>query len=103
VVRRAVNRGQTEFDLGLEVVAPSAIPTEIELPEAFGLGRRSVPVLLLPKVPSLEGRPALLAGIGDAPPGTLITLMQHGQRLTLKTGVAASRFRELELLPLRRS
>ena len=103
IARRAVNRGVSDFDLGLEVIAPSAIPTEISLPDAFGLGTRSVPVLLLPKVPSLGGRPALVAAIGDAPPGTLITLVQHGQRLTLKTGIAAEKFRELELLPLRRS
>ncbi len=103
ITRRAINRGSNDFDLGLEVISPSAIPTEITLPDAFGLGTRSVPVLLLPKVPSLKGRPGLLAMINDAPPGTLITLVQHGQRLALKTGIPAEKFRELELIPLRRS
>ncbi|QID17721.1 hypothetical protein G3580_08725 [Nitrogeniibacter mangrovi] len=103
IVRRAVNRGASDFDLGLEVIAPSAIPTNIRLPDAFGIGKRDIPVLLLPKVPTLKGRPALVAGIGDAPPGTLITLVQHGQRLALKTGVPVERFQGLELLPLRRS
>jgi len=103
ITRRAVNRSHSDFDLGLEIIAPSAITTEISLPDTLGLGRRQVPVLLLPKVPSLKGGPALLAPIGEAPPGTIITLMQHGQRLELKTGFPAEKYSELELLPLRRN
>jgi len=102
ITRRAVNRSHSDFDLGLEIISPSAITTEISLPDTLGFGRRQVPVLLLPKVPSLNGRPALLAPIGEAAPGTLITLMQHGQRLVLKTGFPTEKYSDLELLPLRR-
>lgn len=103
VARRAVNRGNSEFDLGLEIVAASAIPTAVSLPDAFGLGKREIPVLLIPRLPTLGGRPGLIAGIDDVPPGTLITLAQYGQRITLKTGVATEKLRELEILPLRKS
>ncbi|WP_227814674.1 hypothetical protein [Nitrogeniibacter aestuarii] len=103
VARRAVNRGSSDFDLGLEVIAASGIPTEVSLPDAFGLGKRQVPVLLIPRLPMLDGRPGLIASIDDVPPGTLITLAQFGQRITLKTGAAVEKLRELEILPLRKS
>jgi len=103
IARRAVNRGNSEFDLGLEVVAVSAIPTSVTLPDAFGLGTRDVPVLLIPRLPMLNGRPGLIAAIDDITPGTLITLAQYGQRITLKTGEAADKLRDLEILPLRKS
>lgn len=103
IARRAVNRGTSDFDLGLEVIAASAIPTEVSLPDAFGLGKRQVAVLLVPRLPMLDGRPGLIASIDDVPPGTLITLAQYGQRITLKTGAPVEKLRELEILPLRKS
>ncbi|MCB1962210.1 MAG: hypothetical protein KDF24_03455 [Rhodocyclaceae bacterium] len=102
VIRRAVNRGASDFDLGIEVLAPSAIPVTISLRVADQRAPREVPVLLLPRVPSLNGRPGLLAAIDDAPPGTLVALHQHGQRLTLKTGIATEKLLNLELIPLSR-
>ena len=102
VVRRAVNRGAIDFDLGLEVVAGSAIATEVQLPDAFGRGLRAVPVLLIPKLP-MQGGAALIAEIDDVPPGTQITLLQQGQRLTLRTGVSIEKFRALEVLPLKKA
>ena len=84
------------------MLAPSAIPVTISLRVADQRAPREVPVLLLPRVPSLNGRPGLLAAIDDAPPGTLVALHQHGQRLTLKTGIATEKLLNLELIPLSR-
>ena len=102
-IRRAVNRGASDFDLGIELIAPSAIPVRIALRIAGEKSVREIPVLLLPRVPSLGGRPGLLAAIGDAPPGTLVALQQHGQRLTLRTGIATEKLLSHELIPLSRA
>ena len=46
--------------------------------------------------------PIFVLARDDAPPGTLVALHQHGQRLTLKTGIATEKLLNLELIPLSR-
>ncbi|MBT0963630.1 hypothetical protein [Denitromonas iodatirespirans] len=103
VIRRMVNRKDSEFDMGVEILAASAIATQVVLPAGPLEQRPQVPVLLLPKLPAFEARPGLLAPIGEIPPGTRIALQQHGQRLTLKTGVPLERLAGVEIIPLARS
>lgn len=103
ITRRLVSRKDNEFDIGVEVLAPSAIPTTVILPAAELEQRPRVPVLLLAKLPTLGGRPGLLAPTGEVPPGTRITLQQHGQRLALRAGVALEKLADVEIIPLHRS
>lgn len=102
VTRRMVSRKENEFDIGLEILSASSIPTHVILPASPLQLRPHVPVLLLPKMPSLGARPGLLAPIGEVPPGTRITLQQHGQQLTLKTGVPLEKLSGVEIIPLSR-
>ena len=103
IIRRMVNRKDSEFDVGLEILAASAIPTQVLLPAGPLEQRPEIPVLLLPRLPSIGTGPGLLAPTGEIPPGTRIALQQHGQRLTLKTGVALERLASVEIIPLSRS
>ncbi|MFH1871123.1 MAG: hypothetical protein ABIK82_17520 [Pseudomonadota bacterium] len=73
LVRWARSKSSSQLELGLEVLAPSAIPVRIQ-----ALGNRNseppVPALLLPPLPSLNRSEAILAMRGDynARPFTLL-------------------------------
>lgn len=102
VVRRAVNLGERAFEVGLEVLAAQGVSTTLSLPaEALGAPRSNVDVVLLPKVPALGHKPALLAPAAAVRPNCEFLIHWRGRKWRFVTGDAIERFESCELVPLR--
>ncbi|MDP1609492.1 MAG: hypothetical protein Q8M11_00430 [Sulfuritalea sp.] len=80
LVRWARSKSSTQLELGLEVLAPSAIPVRIQ-----AIGNRNpsppVPALLLPPMPSLNRGEAILAMRGDYNARPFTLLQEHAANL----------------------
>ena len=80
LVRWARSRSSSQLELGLEVLAPSAMPVRIQ-----ALGNRNpeplVPALLLPPLPNLNRGEAILAMRGDFNARPFTLLQEHGANL----------------------
>ena len=102
VVRRAVNLGEREFDIGVEVLAAQGVSTTLNLPaETIGEPRTSVDVILLPRVPALARQAAILAPVGAVRANSELLVHWHGRKWRFVTADAVEHFDSCELVPLR--
>jgi len=82
LVRWARSKSSSQLELGLEVLAPSAVPVRIQT-----LGNRNpeppVPALLLPPLPSLNRSEAILTMRGDYNARPFTLLQEHAANLQI--------------------
>jgi len=82
LVRWARSKSSSQLELGLEVLAPSAMPARIQT-----LGNRNpeppVPALLLPPLPSLNRSEAILAARGDYNARPFTLLQEHAANVKI--------------------
>ncbi|MBL8490601.1 MAG: hypothetical protein JNM82_07470 [Rhodocyclaceae bacterium] len=82
LIRRVSNAGQTRLELGVQELAPAAVPVEFlgSTPGEIGRG------ILLPAMPAHGGGPGLVAPPGSVASGDDVTLRREGRFLSYKAG-----------------
>lgn len=101
VVRRAVNLGEREFDIGVEVLAAQGISTSLSMPaDTIGAPRCNIQVILLPRVPALGRQAAILAPDGAIRAHSELLIRWHGRQWRFTSGEAIEHFDSCELIPL---
>lgn len=101
VIRRAINLGDREFDIGVEVLAAQGISTSISIPaETIGAPRSQARIILLPRVPALGRQAAILAPGRTIRARTEILVHWHGRTWRFATCEAIEHYDSCELIPL---
>lgn len=82
LIRRVSNAGQTRLELGVQELAPAAVPVEFlgSTPGEIGRG------ILLPAMPAHGGGPGLVAPPGSVASGDDVTLRRDGRFLSYRAG-----------------
>lgn len=88
IVRWAVSENPEHFELGLQIIAPRAVPAFLALPPADN-DRRQLPVLILPEIPPLREAPLLVASSDQIHDRKRpLTLILDGDKLEIREVVA---------------
>lgn len=79
IIRWALSENPEHIELGLQMLAPRAIPAQIAIP-AGPLGKSQIDAVLLPEVPPLRPNPALITATGTIADSSrkIILLVQQG-------------------------
>ena len=79
IIRWALSENPEHIELGVQMLAPRAIPAQIAIP-AGPLGKSQIDAVLLPEVPPLRPNPALITATGTIADSSrkIILLVQQG-------------------------
>lgn len=97
-VRRARSLVGTGLEVGLQLLCSLGIPATVSRPTSGG--PQAIPILLLPKVPHLAGKAALLAPPGQVASGLEMLIPHKGRNLRLETVATAEHFVSCDLVEL---
>lgn len=106
IVRWVVSENPEHFELGLQIIAPRAVPAFLALPPVDNEGRQ-LPVLILPEIPPLRNTPLLVAGSDQIRDKKRpLTLVFDGENLEIRevmTTVVDEQTSSIEILQIQSS
>lgn len=99
-VRRLVSGEHRRAELGLEKYAPFAVPTMIFWGGSNAENKSPSRAIVLPKVPSLEGKAAVIVAPNTLGSGKRVPFVLDGQKLTYISGVPIERSSTYEIFEI---
>ncbi len=100
MVRRLVSREHNRVDLGLQKYAAAAIATRFTLQGNAAGDAEQAKAIVLPHVPSLDGKAAVLARTGTLWPGKRLPFQLGEEHLIYVTGAALEQYPDYEIFSL---
>lgn len=100
MVRRLVSREHNRVDLGLQKYAAMAIATRFTLQGDASGDKSQARAIVLPHVPTLEGKAAVIALPGTLWPGKRVPFRSADEELTYVTGAAIEQHPDYEIFSL---
>lgn len=100
LVRRLVSGSQRRAELGLQKLAPFAVPTTISWSGSAAAGRLPARAIVLPRVPSLEGEAAVIVAPNVLRSGKRVPFVVDGQKKTCVASVPVERCDAYEIFCL---
>ncbi len=100
MVRRLVSRDQGRVDIGLQKYAGAAVATSFPLNGDASGDRDQVRAIVLPHVPSLKGKAAVIVRPGTLWPGKRVPFRLGEEQVTYVTGAAIEQHPDYEIFSL---
>jgi len=100
LARRLISGDLRRAELGLQKLAPFAVPTMISWSGSAAANKPPARAIVLPRVPSLEGEAAVIVTSNVLRSGKRVPFVLDGQRLTYITGAPIERCAAYEIFCL---
>ncbi len=100
MVRRLVSREHNRVDLGLQKYAAAAVATRFTLQGDASGDKDQARAIVLPLVPSLDGKAAVIAPLGTLWPGKRVPFQLGEAQVTYVTGAAIEQHADYEIFAL---